>query len=140
MDILTIVLASVAGILIGLLVTNSKKYDYTNIKFLTVEDFQKNMRKGQLIDIQKKDEFEKDKIKGARNFPEARISAASWAGVITSVEFAAAGGSTLDAPIFSIVGKATDGAIGADSAGLSGATCGTCLRGGTGGVCCTGTV
>jgi rhodanese-related sulfurtransferase len=74
LDILTIVLASVAGILIGLLVTNSKKYDYTNIKFLTVEDFQKNMRKGQLIDIQKKDEFEKDKIKGARNFKPSHLS------------------------------------------------------------------
>ena len=79
-------------------------------------------------------------IKGARNFPEARISAASWAGVITSVEFAAAGGSTLDAPIFSIVGNATDGAIGADSAGLSGATSGACLTGGAGKVCCAATV
>ena len=41
---------------------------------LSEQDFVKNMRRGQLIDLRKKEEFEKSHINGARNFPSAILA------------------------------------------------------------------
>ena len=40
-----------------------------NITFLSEEDFANSMRKAQLIDIRKKDEFEAGHVNGSRNIP-----------------------------------------------------------------------
>lgn len=61
-------IAIVLGVAIGLLVMMYKNRDYSNIKKISKKDFINNMRKGQLVDVRSKEEFAKDKIKGARNF------------------------------------------------------------------------
>ena len=68
MDFTNIAIAIVAILLLGWLLMRNKNIDYSKIHILNKEDFVKNMRKGQLIDIRSKDDFEQDKIKGARNF------------------------------------------------------------------------
>jgi len=68
MDFYSIALAIVAGLVLGWLLMRNKNIDYSRIHIINKEDFVQNMRKGQLIDIRKKDAFEQDKIKGARNF------------------------------------------------------------------------
>ena len=65
----TILIALLAGSLVGFLLMRRKKYDYSKIIILEASDFKDNMRKGQLIDIRKKEKFEEGKINGARNFP-----------------------------------------------------------------------
>lgn len=66
--VLQIIIAIVAGAGLGYVFTNFRKHDYKKIRRLSKDEFVKNMRKGQLIDVRKKEEFEQDKIKGARNF------------------------------------------------------------------------
>ncbi len=60
----------VLGLWIGWLLTRKKKHALTQNEqhVITYETFKQNMRKGQLVDIRKKEVFEKDRIKGARNF------------------------------------------------------------------------
>ena len=77
MDFFTIALTIVAGVMIGLLFVNRTNADYSKIRKLKKEDFISNMRKGQLIDVRKKDLFEQDKIKGARLFRRAQLNAKS---------------------------------------------------------------
>lgn len=67
-DWTSILIAIVLGLSLGWLMTRNKNTDFTNIHVITKEEFLKNMRRGQLIDMRKKDIFEADKIKGARNF------------------------------------------------------------------------
>jgi rhodanese-related sulfurtransferase len=74
MEIWQLALAIVIGLSIGLLLSRNKNVDYDSIFTIKEADFLKNMRKGQLIDIRKKDAFEKDKIKGARNFKVSKIT------------------------------------------------------------------
>jgi rhodanese-related sulfurtransferase len=74
MGIWSYVIAIVLGALIGLLIVSRKNNDYSSIHIINKKDFQDNMRKGQLIDVRKKDMFEKDKIKGARNFKKSQFS------------------------------------------------------------------
>jgi rhodanese-related sulfurtransferase len=74
MDIWQIGLAIVIGLSIGLLLSRNKNVDFDSIFTIKEEDFLKNMRKGQLIDIRKKEEFEKDKIKGARHFKVGKLT------------------------------------------------------------------
>ena len=72
MEILYYVFPVVFGLLLGIFLSKRfgpqahKKNE--NLVVLEWPEFKKNMRKGQLIDIRKQDEVEKDKIKGARNF------------------------------------------------------------------------
>ncbi len=70
MQIIQIVVVIVLGIVIGQLISNrmSKRKTRKYIHHLPYDEFKKNMRKGALIDIRKQDAFEKDKIKGARNY------------------------------------------------------------------------
>lgn len=60
----------VLGLWIGWLLTRKKRHAINTNERNTIsyETFKQNMRKGQLVDIRKKDQFEKDRIKGARNF------------------------------------------------------------------------
>ncbi len=64
----SILLAAAGGLGLGWLMVRNNNTDYSKLHTIEKEDFIKNMRKGQLIDVRKKDEFENDKIKGARNF------------------------------------------------------------------------
>lgn len=75
MDFISIALAVVAGVLIGLLFMNRQNADYSKIRKLKKDDFVSNMRKGQLIDVRKKELFEADKIKGARHFRKSQLNA-----------------------------------------------------------------
>lgn len=67
-DWTSILIAIVLGLGLGWLMTRNKNNDFTNIHVITKEEFIKNMRRGQLVDMRKADVFETDKIKGARNF------------------------------------------------------------------------
>ncbi len=68
MDIGSLLLAVVIGLGLGWLLVRNKNTDYSRMHIINRNDFVQNMRKGQLIDVRKKDDFEVDKIKGARNF------------------------------------------------------------------------
>lgn len=68
-NFLQYVIPVLLGLAIGAMITMRGKKDPNRMQILSPEEFKKNMRKGQLIDIRKKDAYEKDKIKGARNFP-----------------------------------------------------------------------
>jgi rhodanese-related sulfurtransferase len=63
------------GLVFGLLIALRKNHDYKQIILLSAEDFRKNMRKGQLIDIRKSSEFEIKKISGSRNFQKMSLFA-----------------------------------------------------------------
>lgn len=68
MNITGTILAVVIGLTLGWVLVKTKNVDYSRIHIIDRAIFIDNMRKGQLIDIRKKDAFEQDKIKGARNF------------------------------------------------------------------------
>ncbi len=61
------------GLLVGLLISMRKKYDYSRIIVLEPEEFRLNMRKGQLIDIRSENDFHTRRINGSRNFPHRSI-------------------------------------------------------------------
>ncbi len=67
-------LAVFTGIFLGWIITRNKDVDYSRIHFILTDDFRKNMRKGQLIDIQKKELYEQNHIKGARNFKPNQLT------------------------------------------------------------------
>jgi len=77
MENISLIIAVVAGLAIGLLIALRRPADHKRIHKLNKKDFVENMRKGQLIDIRKKEEFNKDKIKGARNFRSRQLTAKS---------------------------------------------------------------
>ena len=68
MNFWSVALAVVLGGGLGWLMVRNQNTDYTKIHEIPKKDFVGNMRKGQLVDIRKKEEFEQGKIKGARNF------------------------------------------------------------------------
>ena len=68
MDWLNVVIAVIAGLVLGWLLMRNQQRDLSKIHEIQLSDFKKNMRKGQLVDIRKKASYEEDKIKGARNF------------------------------------------------------------------------
>lgn len=74
MEWYTWVIAIVLGVVLGLVINSRKPINRSVIHLVNDEDFKSNMRKGQLIDIRSKNEFEKDKIKGARNFTPRHIT------------------------------------------------------------------
>jgi len=67
------VLPAVIGIGLGYLILSKKNVDYSGVRRISLNDFIMNMRKGQLIDIRKKADFETEKIKGARNFSKGYL-------------------------------------------------------------------
>ncbi len=69
-EILPFIFIVVVGVLLGQWFSNKtmKKKMYNRVQVIPLETFKKNMRKGQLVDIRKKELYEKEKIKGARNF------------------------------------------------------------------------
>lgn len=75
MDFWSIALAAVLGLGLGWLMMRNQGKDFSRISILKRKDFVDNMRKGQLVDIRKKAEFEQDKIKGARNFTPGQMKA-----------------------------------------------------------------
>lgn len=74
MDFWSIALAAVLGLGLGWLMMRNQGVDFSKISILKRKDFVENMRKGQLVDIRKKTEFEQDKIKGARNFSTGQLT------------------------------------------------------------------
>lgn len=74
MDWIQIIVAIAAGLLLGWLLTRNKNVDYSKIHTINEKDFRNNMRKGQLIDIRKKEAYEEGKIKGARNFQAKELT------------------------------------------------------------------
>ena len=75
MDFWSLALAIVLGLGLGWLMMRNQGVDFSKISILKRNDFLSNMRKGQLVDIRKKAEFEQDKIKGARNFTSGQLTA-----------------------------------------------------------------
>jgi rhodanese-related sulfurtransferase len=64
----------VLGISLGLLLAfarNKKKQG--GLLFLSAEEFRKNMRRGQLIDIRSEEEYKNEKINGSRNYPKKQV-------------------------------------------------------------------
>lgn len=74
MDFVDIAIAVVAGLALGWLIMRNKNIDLSKVHIIQVEAFKNNMRKGQLIDIRKKEQYENDHIKGARNFVPRSIT------------------------------------------------------------------
>lgn len=70
----TWVMAIVLGVGLGLYMNKNKNTNKDAITVLSKDDFYNNMRKGQLVDVRKKKEFEVDKIKGARNFTVSQLT------------------------------------------------------------------
>lgn len=74
MTIWSALIAVVIGLAIGLVMMSLRGKDHSNVYVLTLKDFVSNMRKGQLIDIRKKKEFEEEHINGARNFTKGKLT------------------------------------------------------------------
>ncbi|MFP4078955.1 MAG: rhodanese-like domain-containing protein [Candidatus Izemoplasmataceae bacterium] len=68
-----IVLPLLAGFMIGYILWRAHQKSPDAVKELEWDDFRRTMRKGQLVDIRKKEKAEKDKIKGARVFSPGRL-------------------------------------------------------------------
>ena len=71
----SLAIAVVLGGALGWVMVRNQNKDYSGISILKRDDFASNMRKGQLIDIRKKEDFKKDKINGARNFKVSSLTA-----------------------------------------------------------------
>lgn len=74
MDFIDIAIAVVAGLTLGWLIMRNKNVDFSKVHVIQLEAFKNNMRKGQLIDIRKKEHYETGHIKGARNFRPKAIT------------------------------------------------------------------
>lgn len=61
------------GLLLGVLLSGSKKNDYSKIVRLNPEEFRQNMRKGQLLDVRPAEAFALRRINGSRNFPKMSV-------------------------------------------------------------------
>lgn len=74
MTLWSTLIAIAVGLTLGLIIMKLRGKDHSNVYVLTLKDFVTNMRKGQLVDIRKKQDFEIDHIKGARNFTKAKLT------------------------------------------------------------------
>ncbi|MCK5388211.1 MAG: rhodanese-like domain-containing protein [Candidatus Izimaplasma sp.] len=74
MNIWSGIIAVIVGVAMGLVIVAKRNVNHDAIHIINREDFVKNMRKGQLVDLRKKEDFEQKKIKGARNFKSSQIS------------------------------------------------------------------
>jgi len=68
-----IILSILLGLAIGLFITMRREAK-KSVTLLSEDEFVTNMRKGQLIDLRKKDEFERGHINGARNIPAVTLT------------------------------------------------------------------
>ena len=73
MDLWSILIAAALGLGLGWIMIRNNNTDFTRIHMLERNEFMDNMRKGQLVDIRKKEAFETDKIKGARHIKSSEI-------------------------------------------------------------------
>ena len=74
MSALTWIMVIGAGLLIGWFIATKRNNNTADqVIFLKAEEFRANMRKGQLIDIRKEDQYSEGKILGSRNFPNRDI-------------------------------------------------------------------
>lgn len=62
------------GIALGLLLNSRKPGNKDAIHIIGEKDFKDNMRKGQLVDVRKKEDYELGHIKGARNFNKRQLT------------------------------------------------------------------
>ena len=64
----------VLGLSLGFLIAFARnKKGKGSILFLEADEFRKNMRRGQLIDIRSEEDFTKEKINGSRNYPKKQV-------------------------------------------------------------------
>jgi len=64
----------VLGISLGLLIAYARnKKDKGSYLLLEADEFRKNMRRGQLIDIRPEDAYNQEKINGSRNYPKKQV-------------------------------------------------------------------
>lgn len=63
------------GLMVGVLFSLRRRYDYSQVIELEAEEFRLNMRKGQLVDIRSAEAYKGRKINGSRNFPKASLFA-----------------------------------------------------------------
>lgn len=68
-----LIIAILLGLVIGLWIVMRRESKKSVIN-LTEEEFVEQMRKGQLIDLRKKEEFDQGHINGARNIPFALLT------------------------------------------------------------------
>lgn len=68
-----LIVAILLGLVIGLWITMRREAK-KSVKNLNETEFVDQMRKGQLIDLRKKEEFEQGHINGARNIPFALLT------------------------------------------------------------------
>lgn len=61
------------GLLLGVLLSGSRKNDYSKIVRLNPDEFRQNMRKGQLLDLRPAEAFALRRINGSRNFPKMSV-------------------------------------------------------------------
>ncbi|OQX94126.1 MAG: hypothetical protein B6I17_00270 [Tenericutes bacterium 4572_104] len=77
-DVMNWLLPISLGLLLGYYIATRKKTDPDSIIIMNPEEFRNNMRKGQLFDIRKEEEFKKSKINGSRNFPKRSLLASLY--------------------------------------------------------------
>lgn len=64
----------VLGISLGLLIAYARnRKGKGSYLLLDAEEFRKNMRRGQLIDIRPEDAYQEEKINGSRNYPKKQV-------------------------------------------------------------------
>ncbi len=73
-DFNQIAIPVLAGFVVGYLFWKMRQTPPESVNVIEWETFKKGMRKGQLIDIRKKEKAEKDKIKGARIISVSRLA------------------------------------------------------------------
>lgn len=69
----TYIIAAIAGVAIGLVLTRNKDQAKDVLKPIPAEDFKNNMRKGQLIDLRSEEDFKTKRINGSKNYPKRKI-------------------------------------------------------------------
>ena len=68
MDWSLLIIAIILGIILGLFIMMRRESKKAVVN-LSEKEFVENMRKGQLVDLRKKEEFDQGHINGARNIP-----------------------------------------------------------------------
>ena len=68
MDWRLLIIAIILGIILGLFIMMRRESKKAVVN-LSEKEFVENMRKGQLVDLRKKEEFDQGHINGARNIP-----------------------------------------------------------------------
>ena len=68
MDWRLLIIAIILGIILGLFIMMCRESKKAVVN-LSEKEFVENMRKGQLVDLRKKEEFDQGHINGARNIP-----------------------------------------------------------------------